>query len=392
MLQDYPEADYFPEMLAWVSIQQKDFKGALRQLKALDQRLRENGQRVFELAEMAANAKNYELAIEAYDFIVNTKGAGSPFFLRAKEASLECKRLDLVRHYSYSVEQLRQLEQQYASFLNAVGRDKTTAAIIADQAHLEAFYINDLDAAVKLLEEVISIPGVSREVYSQAKLDLADFQLMKGEIWEATLLYSQVDKALKEDPLGEEARFRNARLAYFNGDFEWAQAQFDILKASTSKMISNNAIDMAVFIMDNLGLDSTAHPLSMFAQAELLVFQNKFTDAFAQMDLLSNLYPEHGLLDDILYLKGRILVKQRKYPEAVAIFDEVYSTYPEGIRADNALFAMAGLYENHLGDPAKAQELYEKIFVDYSGSTFSVEARKRFRALRGDFGQGDDLN
>jgi TolA-binding protein len=157
-------------------------------------------------------------------------------------------------------------------------------------------------------------------------------------------------------------------------------------------MISNNAIDMAVFIMDNLGLDSTAHPLSMFAQAELLVFQNKFTDAFAQMDLLSNLYPEHGLLDDILYLKGRILVKQRKYPEAVAIFDEVYSTYPEGIRADNALFAMAGLYENQLGDPAKAQELYEKIFVDYSGSTFSVEARKRFRALRGDFGQGDDLN
>jgi tetratricopeptide (TPR) repeat protein len=392
MLQEYPEADYFPEMLAWVSIQQKDFKAAFRQLKALDQRLRENGQRVFKLADMSANARNYELAIEAYDYIVEAKGPGSPFYLQAKESSLESKRLNLVKHYDYTTAQLRALEQEYVDFLNTTGRDKTTASLIADQAHLEAFYINDLDMAVKLLEEVISIPGVSREIYSKAKLDLADFQLMKGEIWEATLLYSQVDKALKEDPLGEEARFRNARLAYFNGDFEWAQAQFDILKASTSKMISNNAIDMAVFIMDNLGLDSTAHPLTMYAQAELLVFQNKFAEAFTQMDLLSNLYPEHGLLDDILYLKGRILVKQRKYADAVAVFGEVSTTYPEGIRADNALFAMAGLYENQLGDSDKAKELYEKIFVDYSGSTFSVEARKRFRILRGDFSPDEELN
>jgi TolA-binding protein len=144
--------------------------------------------------------------------------------------------------------------------------------------------------------------------------------------------------------------------------------------------------------MDNLGLDSTAHPLTMYAQAELLVFQNKFAEAFTQMDLLSNLYPEHGLLDDILYLKGRILVKQRKYADAVAVFGEVSTTYPEGIRADNALFAMAGLYENQLGDPDKAKELYEKIFVDYSGSTFSVEARKRFRILRGDFSPDEELN
>jgi len=392
MVQEYPDADYFPEMLAWVSIQQRDFKGALRQLKALDQRLGENGTRIFRLADMAANGEDYELAIEAYDYITEVKGPGSPYFLQSKESSLLCRRESLVQDYNYSTEELRALENQYVTFLNAQGRNKMTASMIADLAHLEAFYINDLDAAVTLLEEVISIPGVSREIYSRAKLDLADFQLMKGEIWEATLLYSQVDKALKEDPLGEEARFRNARLAYYNGDFEWAQAQFDILKASTSKMISNDAIDMSVFIMDNLGLDSTAHPLSMYAQAELLVFQNKFTEALEQMTVLANLYPEHGLLDDILYLKARIFMRQRKYAEAGDIFEEIYTTYPDGIRADNALFALADLYEHQLGDPEKAQELYEKIFIDYSGSTFSVEARKRFRMLRGDFESDELLN
>jgi tetratricopeptide (TPR) repeat protein len=232
---------------------------------------------------------------------------------------------------------------------------------------------------------------VPKDTYSKAKLDLADFQLMKGEIWEATLLYSQVDKELKEEPLGEEARFRNARLAYYNGDFEWAQAQFDILKASTSKLISNDAIDMSVFIMDNLGLDSTAHPLASFAEAELLTFQNRFAEAQDKLQILSNLYPEHGLQDDILYLRAQILVKQRKYDQAVPLYEEIYTKYPEEIRADNALFILAGLYEEQLGKPEKAQELYEKIFVEYSGSTFSIEARKRYRILRGDFGD-DALN
>jgi tetratricopeptide (TPR) repeat protein len=358
-------------------------------MKALDQRLGENGSRVFRLAEMAANADVFDVAVEAYEYIVETKGRLSPFFLRAKESSLECQRKDLVRNFDYAVADLRLLEGRYETFLNEVGRSNSTARILADQAKLEAFFINDLDKAIALLEEVIALPGVPVNIYSQAKLDLADFQLMKGEIWEATLLYSQVDKALKEEPLGEEARFRNARLAYFNGDFEWAQAQFDILKAATSKMISNDAIDMSVFIMDNLGLDSTAHPLSMYAEAELLIFQNRFSEALETMTVLANLYPEHGLQDDILYLKAQIMVKQRLYAEAVQVYEEIFTTYPEEIRADNALYAAAGLYEVQLGDPLKAQELYEKIFIEYSGSTFSVEARKRFRILRGDFTDED---
>jgi TolA-binding protein len=391
MIQDHPEADYFPEMLAWVAIQQKDFKSALRQLKALDQRLEENGNRVFRLADMAANAHVYDVAIEAYEYVVISNGPGSPFYLMAKEASLDCQRRNLVKNYDYSQQDLRDLETRYEAFLNETGRNKNTASIIASQARMEAFFINDLDKAVSLLEEVITFPGVPKDIYSMAKLDLADFQLMKGEIWEATLLYSQVDKDLKEEPLGEEARFRNARLAYYNGDFEWAQAQFDILKASTSKLISNDAIDMSVFIMDNLGLDSTAHPLSTYAEAELLVFQNKFTQAQEKLTILANLYPDHGLQDDILYLRAQILMKQRKYIEAASLFEDIYTRYPEEIRADNALYALAGLYEDQLGDKNRAQELYEKIFVDYSGSTFSIEARKRYRILRGDFSE-DSLN
>lgn len=392
MMQDYPEADHFPEMLAWVFVQKRDFDNALRQMKALDRRLNENGHRVYRLARMAENAKEFDVAIEGYDYIVNEKGSSSAFYLDSKRRSLANQRERIVQNYDYTQEELRSLEQQYNDFLSEIGRNQATAPIIAELAQLQAFYINDLEAAIALLEDVIEYPGVNPKIRAQAKLDLADFQLMNGEIWEATLLYSQVDKEFKEDLLGQEARFRNAKLSYYNGDFEWAQAQFDILKASTSKLIANDALDLSVFIMDNLGLDTTAHPLTMYSQADMLLFQNRLDEAEEKLQILSNLYPDHGLQDDILYLRAQIKVKRRAYREAAGLYTTIVEEYPEEIRADNALFALARLYEEHLDDPMKAQELYEKLFIDYSGSTFSIEARKRFRILRGDFEGSDPVN
>ena len=208
---------------------------------------------------------------------------------------------------------------------------------------------------------------------------------MSGEVWEATLLYSQVDKAFVEDLLGQDARFRNAKLSYFNSDFEWAQAQFDILKTSTSKLIANDALDLSIFIMDNLGLDSTTHVMSEFAAAELLIFQNKLDEAIEKLTILGNIYSEHGLKDDILYLKAKLFEKKRDYQTAADLYQEIIDTFPEEIRADNSMYNLAQLYERQFNDVEKAKTLYEKLFIDYSDSTFAIDARKRFRELRGDF-------
>ena len=219
MLQEYPEADHFPEMLAWLFIQKKDFKSALRQVKALDIRYQENGQRVFRLARMAANAKESDVAIDAYDYIVNDKGPSSSFYYEAKRLSLIEERKKITRSYDYSDEDLVALESKYNAFLDEVGRNRATAPIMVELARLQAFYMNDLDKAITLLTEVVEYPGMQPRVEAKAKLDLADFQLMKGEIWEATLLYSQVDKAFREDPIGQDARYRNARLSYFTATY-----------------------------------------------------------------------------------------------------------------------------------------------------------------------------
>lgn len=382
-IQENENPDYI-ELLAWSFVQRKDFKSALRQYKALDKRLGESGQRIMRLADDASEARDYDAAIAAYEYIMTEKGQSSPFFYDSKREAMQCRRRKITEGFNYTQLDLTTLEAEYESFLTQYGKSHLSATIILQLAELEAVYLRNLPKAISLLEELKLVPGVRPNILARLKINLGDYYLMHGDIWESTLLYSQVDKAFKEDTIGQEARFKNARLSYFNGDFQWAQAQFDVLKASTSKLIANDALDLSVFIMDNLNLDTTSDAISLYASAEMLVLQNRYEEAFLKLDTLARDFPEHSLQDDILYLKGRIWDQQRNYEKAIPLYQEIAEKYKEDIRADNALYALAQIYELKQIDLEKAKEIYEKIFLDYSGSVFAVDARKRFRVLRGD--------
>ena len=379
-IQNYPEAIVFPELLEWSFIQQKNFPAALRQARALDRRLNENGQRIFQLGQMAANHKDYNTAIDAYKYIIRKKSKNSSFYLSAKSELLKTKKNKILTG-TKSEGALDSLETEYLSFLNEYGRTSNSAYVILDLARFQNKYLKDSEKAIRTLQELISMPGVNRQVLANAKLELGDLFLLKGERWEATLLYSQVDKDFPEEYLGEIARYRNALLSYYVGDFEWAQEQFDILKASTTKLIANDAIDRAVFIMDNLGLDTTAHPLMMYADSELKIFQRRYDEAFEQLNILTNLYEGHGLEDDVLYLRANAFMDLERYDDAADLYARIAAEFPEDIRADNSIYALAELNEEIFGDLNAAANLYEKIFIEYNDSTFAIESRKRYRAL-----------
>jgi len=384
LVQEDSENLFYPEMIEWVFIKKKDYDKALRQARALDRRLEENGARIYSLAQIASNDKDFDTAIKAYQYILDEKPSSSGYYVEAKRQLLNTKRKKIILAGSYTQEDLAVLKQEYMSFLDEMGRGKSTAFIMLELAQLQGLYLNDLGGAVETLNTLIDMPGANNYVRANAKLDLGDYYLMQGEIWESTLLYSQVDKDFKEDYLGEKARFKNAKLSYYNGDFEWAQEQFDILKSSTTKLISNDAIDLSVFIMDNANLDTTYLPLQMYAEAELLLFQNKEVEAYSKFDEIIRQFPEHSLEDDVYYAKAQHLLQQKKYEEASNFYQRIIDNFPEDIRADNALFALAEIQEQQVGDEASAQQLYEKIFLEYSDSTFAIEARKRYRILRGD--------
>lgn len=382
-IQKSPNNTVYSEMLIWVFMQEANFEKALQQAKALDKRLSENGTRIYRLAQTAIREKDYKTGIEAYEYLIQ-KGINCPYYIDAKQRILAAKQEQLVDGYEYTREDLVKLESEYEDFLNEFGRGRNTSPIMQELADFEAFYLNNIDKAISILEEVIAIPSLPRLSVAEAKIDLGDYYLMKSEVWESTLLYSQVDKEMKDAPLGELARFKNAKLSYYKGDFEWAQDQLDILKGSTSELISNDAIDLSVFIMEHFNLDTTATPMAMFSKADLLTFQNKFDESFKVMDSITTQYKGHGLEDDILYNQSKIYIKKYQYTDAIQALEKIVEKHKEGIWVDNALFKMGELYETRLNDKAKAMEMYEKILVDHSGSLFTVEARKRYRRLRGD--------
>jgi tetratricopeptide (TPR) repeat protein len=383
-IQEKIEQTQFNELLIWAFIQQKNYKAALRQAQALDRRLKENGARVFQLAEIAANDEDYDSALSGFDYFIKEKGNSSPFYLEAKKQALQVRQNKLLKGFDYTKEDLEAISALYEDFIQEFGKSQMTAGLILEYAKFKAIYQSDLNSAIKDLTDLLKLPNLNKEIAAYSKLNLADFYLMDGEIWESTLLYSQVDKEFKEDALGHEARFRNARLSYFKGDFQWAQSQFNVLKSSTSKLIANDALDLSVFIMDNLGLDTSGVAMQKFADAEMLLFRNQWEQGFKVLDKLLQDFPKHKLEDDVLYLKAKTYKKLKNFDESAAIFKRIIEDFPDEIKTDNSIFELAEVYELHFNQKEKAMELYEKLFIDYSGSLFAVDARKKFRELRGD--------
>lgn len=211
-----------------------------------------------------------------------------------------------------------------------------------------------------------------------------DILLFDNNPWDATLVYAQVEKANSNNPYGHEARFRKAKLAYYTGQFQWAQAQLDILKAGTSRLIANDAFELSLFISDNSALDTTYQALSMFARSDLFRYKHQENQALLTLDSIPVLFPGHELIDDVFFRKGNIYESLGRYEEAVVAYQSVAKTYAFDILGDNALYRLAQLYDYTLKDKNKAMESYRQLMTDYPSSIYTVEARKRFRFLRGD--------
>lgn len=383
-IQKSPDNFIFAELLIWYLVQKRDFEGALLQAKALDKRLRENGSRVYELGRLAMSNDQFEAGRKAFQYVIDKGNSSDLYFFVRKELAVSWYR-KISRTANFSPEELAELHKLLSETYTELGVNENSAHVGIRKARVEAFYMNKPDEALQLLDELLKPQaGLTPRTAAEVKLELADIQLMSGEEWEATLMYSQVEKAMKTDTLGQEAKFRNARLAYYKGEFEWAKAQLDVLKAATSKLIANDALELSLLIGDNLNFDTTGEALRMFARADLAFFQNRYSASLSILDSLEAGFPESTLGDDLLYRRAKIFSRQARFRDAAAQLEKLLLSYRSDILADNALFMLADLYELEFKEPEKAMELYKELLTEFPGSLYVVEARRRFRNLRGD--------
>ena len=382
-IQKNPNETAYADMLIWTFIQKKKFNAALIQAKGLDKRTSNDGREVYNLGLIAVNNNELTAGRKAFKYVVDL-GTESPYYYSAEQKLLNTRFIEITRNRNYSKEELTITIQEYKSALSRIGERASAVSIGLELAQIQAYYAGQPKEAEQLLNRMLSYTNLTDKLRAEIKVALGDVKVILNDIWEASLLYMQVEKDFKYETIGAEAKFKNARVFYYDGDFIWAQSQLDVLKASTSKLISNDAMKLSILITDNLGLDSNYTAMYQFARADLLLAQHKYNEAFVLYDSINTYLPFHGLADETLMRKAQAMEEQGKWSEAINYYENVIDKYSTDILADDAVFKLGNIYYYHLLDKEKAAKYYFKIMKEFKGSLHVTEARKRYRELTED--------
>lgn len=383
MVQKNANMTVFNELIVWYYLQQKKFYAAFIQARALDKRLRLEGYKILEIGRLAKNNKDYKNASKIFQYLVD-RYRDYAIYPMARKLLIETKEEIVKSTYPIDKEQINSLVKDYQQIIDEIGVNGQTGDAMRNMALLQAFYLDEKEKAIQELKELINNRSIPKALISQAKLDLGDIYLLEDDPWEASLLYSQVANSNREMTIGHIAKLKNAKMYYYTGDFRLAQSQLDILKLATSRTISNDAMALSMLISDNLNLDTTSLAMEQYAAIDLLVFQGKYVEAIESYEQMLVNFKGHRLSDEILWEKAGLLIKLGKYEEATEPLKEIIEFYGYDILADDAYYLLGTIYQDHLKDKEAAMEYFKDILIKFKGSSYEVDARKRFRELRGD--------
>ena len=377
--QDNVNNEIFAELLVWFALQMKDYEIALDQEIALDRRFGDREYDIIYLAKIARDNEQYDIAIKAYDYLVRKSQEGA-YYEDAVVGLIEVQYQNVVSSKSgETAEFYSEFEKRIEKECLELNISDKTAPILVIRADILAFRLNEIEKAIEILENALNL-NLSKLNKSRLKMKLADIYLFKEEVWEATLLYSQVDKSMKEEPIGHEARFKNAQLRYYIGEFDWALAVLNILKSATSKLIANDAMTLSLMITDNLEYDTVA--LQRLAKADFYIYQKRYELANQMLDSVNVYNPNEVSMPCLLMRKAQMSFDNNDYEMADSLYKRVYQGYADSYIADEALLKDAILLEKFLDRKEEAMECYAKLIDDYASSVYVAQARNAYRRIR----------
>jgi tetratricopeptide (TPR) repeat protein len=372
----------------WALWQEKLYAEALKQADAYGKTFNDNGEKIFETSMLATANNDFINGEKGFKYLI--ENGSEDMVQRSKTELLNLYFAQIEKEQTRDKVRIEKIKNEYVTLYGQMEKNAKALPIVRNLARIYGYYLGQSDSAEEILYTVLQWTGISAADKAQVKIDLADILLYSNKVWDATLLYGQVEKDFKQDNIGFYAKLQNACLSYYIGEFEWAKSQLDVLKAATSKIIANDAMELSLLIKEHPGYDSNYYGLELFAKAEFLTYRKLYSEALQTLDTLIASPFEYDLYDNAWYKKGEIYSAIGKVQQALDAYEKVYSNYGESLLADDALFAAAELYEK-MDNSERAKELYEKIFMDYNGSSLAVIARERYRALRGDAHAKDAL-
>ena len=367
---------FWNDFLSWFFIQQKEYGKAFIQQKAIYKREPESFSNIVNLGQMAIEDNDQEAATEILTFVLqNTNDID--LIIQANSYLMEMK-IENSQEKDYIA-----ISQELDKLITEFGVSPYTLPLLRLQANFSAFQLKKPEQAKTILKNVMEM-DLSRNQTAEVKMELADILLYEEKFNQALIYYSQVENDMSGDVLGQEASLKTAKTSYYKADFEWANHQLKVLKSASTQLIANDALDLFLLISDNTVEDSTQTALKKFARADFLLYQNKKQESLAQFQQILKEHKGEEIEAVTLLRIGKIYEKLGDFSKALENYEAIINNHKEGIYIDEALYFSAEIYADHLKDNEKAKPLYEKVILNHEDSIYSVDARKKYRQLRGD--------
>ena len=367
---------FWNHYLSWFYVQQKEFEKAFIQQKAIYKRNPESLNSIVNLAQLAIEEDNQEAAKDILGFVL--------------ENSKDLELLIQANAYLMEMKIEKAAEKDFAginveldSLLKQFETTPFTLSLQLIQAHFVAFNLKKPEEGKAIVKKALELRLNDYDA-AKVKMKLADIFLYEEKFNQALLYYSQIELDLKNDVLAHEATLKAAKTSYFKTDFAWALKQFKELKSANTQLIANDALEYFLLINDNTVADSTQAALKQFAKGDYLLYQNRNQDAVAQFQSILKNFKGQEIEAVTLLRLGDICEKLGDFNLALNQYQAIIDHHSDGIYIDEALFYSAEIYNKKLQEPEKAKPLYEKIIFNHQDSIHFVEARKKFRQLRGD--------
>jgi TolA-binding protein/Flp pilus assembly protein TadD len=376
------DPSYLPykRLQIWIYINRKQFEKAYDALTSLNAETNKESSQIFTLARSARQIKQFDIARKAYQYLIATGKTTS--YYRASWLQMIDMEFERIESMSAPTSEVVQPFIEMADkAIENLKINHQTYKVAIQRAHVLAFYLHQTEEAIKSLEELMKVRQLNTVMRAEAKIEMADIYSINSDPWQATLYYSQAIDLSRNHPMADQAKWKKARLGFLIGDFAWAKAQLDAIKGSTSKLTSNDAIDLAMLIGANSNLDTTDVALKNFARIEYYIFKRQEVPALQSIDTLLTNFTDHSLADEALYRKAQILIRQHKYTDAVTALKRISDQYSSGILADDAMFMIGKLYEDQLKQPAEAKTWFRNLILRYPSSAYANEARKKYQDL-----------
>jgi len=363
------------EQLSWLFSQQEQYDRAFVQEKAIYKREGETLQRLFNLAIEAMEHNKNEVATEILDFIQTQKLTQTT---QIKIAEMLLK----IAQKTATKKEYAAIEKRYKVALDSFGVSPETIALQLDYVNLLAFKNNKRQEALQFFNTHKN-QRLNRFNKARFLMKYADILVADGQFNNALIKYTKIQKSLKNNVLSQEARFKVAKTSYYKGDFEWALQQLKVLKASTSQLIANDALNLHLLINEHIKDDSLHIALKKYAKADLLAFQHKNDESIAVLADILQQHKGDKIEDDALFLQAKLYEKEGNDKAAIKNYKFIIKNLKESVFLDDAHYRLAKLYLKQ-GNDALAKKEFETIIFKHPDSIYFVEAQKRYRKLRGD--------